>query len=64
MYRQELPELSGMLFVFEQAGQYNFWMKNTLIPLDMIWINDQNKIIDIKQATPCTADPCPTYNPQ
>lgn len=64
MYRKQLPELSGMLFVFQQPGQYNFWMKNTLIPLDMIWIDNQNKIIDIKQATPCTADPCPTYNPQ
>jgi uncharacterized protein len=64
MYRKQLPELSGMLFVFQQSGQYNFWMKNTLIPLDMIWIDAQNKIIDIKQATPCTADPCPTYNPQ
>lgn len=63
MNRQELPESSGMLFIFQQPGQYKFWMKNTLIPLDMIWINDQNKIIDIKQATPCTTDPCPTYGP-
>lgn len=64
MNRTFMPELSGMLFVFQQSGQYNFWMKNTLIPLDMIRISDQNKIIDIKEATPCTADPCPTYNPQ
>ncbi|AHB41349.1 hypothetical protein P148_SR1C00001G0558 [candidate division SR1 bacterium RAAC1_SR1_1] len=64
MYRKQLPELAGMLFVFQQSGQYNFWMKNTLIPLDMIWINQDQKIIDIQQATPCTADPCPTYNPQ
>jgi uncharacterized protein len=64
MNRTFMPELSGMLFVFQQPGQYNFWMKNTLIPLDMIWIDAQNKIVDIQQATPCTADPCPTYNPQ
>lgn len=64
MYREQLPELSGMLFIFEKPGQYNFWMKNTLISLDMIWIDNQNKIVDIKQATPCTTDPCPTYNPQ
>lgn len=59
-----MPELSGMLFVFQQSGQYNFWMKNTLIPLDMVRINDQLEIIDIKQAIPCTQDPCPSYNPQ
>lgn len=64
MYRKNMPELSGMLFVFQQSGQYNFWMKNTLIPLDMVRINDQLEIIDIKQAIPCTQDPCPSYNPQ
>lgn len=64
MYRQELPELSGMLFVFERTGVFKFWMKDTLIPLDMIWINDQNKIIDIEEAMPCTQDPCPVYGPE
>lgn len=63
MYRKQLPEWSGMLFIFEQPGQYKFWMKNTLIPLDMIWIDNQNTIIDIKQATPCVTNPCPTYGP-
>ena len=61
MDRTSLPEKSGMLFVFERTGVFKFWMKDTLIPLDMIWINDQNKIIDIQEATPCTADPCPVY---
>lgn len=63
MHREYLPEKSGMLFVFQQIGQYNFWMKNTLIPLDMIRINQDQKIIDIQQAVPCTADPCPSYIP-
>lgn len=63
MHREYLPEKSGMLFVFQQSGQYKFWMKNTLIPLDMVWIDQDQTIIDIKQAIPCTADPCTTYGP-
>lgn len=63
MHRKHLPEKSGMLFVFEQSSPYGFWMKNTLIPLDMIWIDQDQKIIDIQQAIPCTTDPCPSYKP-
>jgi uncharacterized membrane protein (UPF0127 family) len=39
MNRKSMDKNSGMLFIFEQDGVYPFWMKNTLIPLDMIWIN-------------------------
>lgn len=63
MHREHLPEKSGMLFVFQQQSPYGFWMKNTLIPLDMIWIDQDQKIIDIQQAVPCTTDPCPSYKP-
>jgi uncharacterized membrane protein (UPF0127 family) len=38
-------------------------MKNTLIPLDMIWIDKNWKIVDIKTAQPCSKDPCPSYTP-
>lgn len=42
MYRHELAENAGMLFLFTEAGQKTFWNKNTLIPLDVIWLyNDQ-----------------------
>ncbi len=64
MNRAYLPEWSGMLFVFEESGQHNFWMKNTLIPLDIIRINQDKIIIDIQQVSPCTTDPCPSYGPQ
>ena len=61
MYVQHLPENSGMLFIFDKADIYTFWMKNTLIPLDMIRINTDNKIVDIQEALPCTTDICQTY---
>jgi uncharacterized membrane protein (UPF0127 family) len=52
-----------MLFIFEEERIYPFWMKNTLIPLDMIWIDKNGKIIDIQIAEPCTQDPCRSYTP-
>jgi len=64
MYRDRLAEDRGMLFFFPQSGEYPFWMKNTLIPLDMIWIDDQRRIVHVaSNVPPCTADPCPSYPP-
>ena len=63
MNRESLDLDSGMLFIFESEGYYPFWMKNTLIPLDIIWIDNNNFIIDIKTAVPCLADPCPIISP-
>jgi hypothetical protein len=60
MFRESLQEFSGMLFPYDQKNIYTFWMKNTLIPLDIIWIAD-TKIVHIEKATPCTTDPCETY---
>ncbi len=59
MYREELEENKGMFFIFDSEGSYPFWMKNTLIPLDIIWIDSSGKIIDIREAEPCEKDPCP-----
>lgn len=67
MGRKNLPEDQGMLFVFSGEDRYAFWMKNTEIPLDMIWIDSQNKVIEVKTAQPCseetTEDVCKTYIP-
>ena len=51
MYRKHLDEMSGMLFVFEKIGEKNFWMKNTFISLDIIFINDCGKILTIYENT-------------
>jgi uncharacterized membrane protein (UPF0127 family) len=63
MHRSKLAEDAGMLFVFEEAGTHSFWMKNTLIPLDAIWITDTWHVAEVKSMVPCTLDPCPLYTP-
>ncbi len=63
MNRTHLDGDSGMLFVFPYESKWSFWMKNTLIPLDMIYVNSRLKIVDITTMQPCKADPCPDYNP-
>lgn len=65
MYRESLPSGQGMLFLFPRPGEYPFWMKNTLIPLDMIWLEPAGRIVAIRpDIQPCRADPCPTYAPE
>jgi uncharacterized membrane protein (UPF0127 family) len=62
MFRKSIPADSGMLFIFPAEATQSFWMKNTLIPLDIIFISADNKIVDIKNNfQPCAADPCPVY---
>jgi uncharacterized membrane protein (UPF0127 family) len=62
MYRDNLPDYSGMLFVFPREQAVSFWMKNTLIHLDMIFVNGGLEIIQINRETPpCPGDPCETY---
>lgn len=61
MYRRSLEKDTGMLFVFQQEEPQSFWMKNTLIPLDMLFISSDLVIVDITTMQPCSVDPCPSY---
>lgn len=61
MNRPSIPADHGMIFVFEGQSIRSFWMKNTLIPLDMVFIDQDLKVVDVQKAIPCIADPCMSY---
>ena len=65
MYRPALPPDHGMLFIFDQVMQRPFWMYRTLHPLDMVWMDENKRIVEIHEnAPPCPARDlreCPTF---
>ncbi|MBK8276026.1 MAG: DUF192 domain-containing protein [Nitrospira sp.] len=66
MYRDHLKKDHGMLFFFGQPQAWNFWMKNTKIALDLIWIDGKKRVTHIERNVPiCTKsdDSCPQYRP-
>lgn len=66
MSREKLEENKGMLFIYEKEQIRGFWMKDTLIPLDIIWLNKNQEVVFIKKnAEPCGNLICiPTISPQ
>jgi len=61
MGRDSLEENAGMLFLFQQAEPLTFWMKDTLMPLDIIFFDPQGKVIGTDSMVPCESDPCLRY---
>ena len=59
----ELPDGAGMWFVYEADHQSAFWMRNTLVPLDIAFVTADGKIAQILSMEPCEADPCRHYLP-
>ena len=57
MLRKDMPQHEGMIFVFEQASEQCFWMKNTLLPLTAAFVADNGTIVNMADMKPQTTDP-------
>ena len=66
MYRDALAKDRGMLFTFAEPQLWTFWMKNTRISLDIVWMDVKKRIVHIEHNVPTcprTDDGCPQYQP-
>jgi len=63
MFRKHLPEREGMLFIFKRPEIRRFWMRNTFVPLDIIFIDADRKIINIATMPPLTDQTCRSTRP-
>jgi uncharacterized membrane protein (UPF0127 family) len=64
MFRSRLAPRTGMLFVFPAVDRHAIWMKNCLVALDLVWLDDDKRVVAIEaEAPPCAKDPCPIYEP-
>jgi len=61
MYRKELEEGHGMLFVFTKEQILSFWMKNTLVPLDIVFFDKNKNYVSSLTMKPCKTENCPMY---
>jgi hypothetical protein len=65
MFKESLDENKGMLFVFDKSYRHGIWMKNMNISLDIIWLDENLSIIEIKEnAQPCNSNNCEIYYPE
>ena len=64
MHVPEVPDGVGMLFVFPEERRGGFWMKDTLVPLDIAFVDAAGGVVAILTMEPCAADPCPEYDPE
>lgn len=62
MFRDELPSGHGMLFIHDELAPQAYWMKNTRIPLDILYFDDHRKLVSMQlDVPPCKTEPCATY---
>jgi uncharacterized membrane protein (UPF0127 family) len=63
MFRESLCASCGMLSIFESEDYHSFWMKNTLIPMQIIHLDSNLTVLELLDAIPCTQEPCEIYPP-
>jgi uncharacterized membrane protein (UPF0127 family) len=63
MGRRQVPEGTGMVFLYPTDVAESFWMKNTLVPLSIAYVAGDGRVVSVAEMTPCPADPCPSYAP-
>lgn len=62
MHRTTMPDSQGMLFIFNQEGEQSFWMKNTILSLDIMYVNKNKEIVTIyKHTQPYSENPIPSF---
>lgn len=62
MYRRSMPDSCGMLFIFPDYEPRNFWMKNTYLPLDILFLDESKKVVTIQaNRTPFSEEQIPSY---
>ena len=64
MFITEMPKNAGMLFTFDSSDIWGFYMRNTKIPLDIIWIDEAQTVQEIVTMQPCDTQECPTHVPK
>ena len=65
MFRPHLPADRGMLLIFAEERLPNIWMMNTLVALDLVYLDSAGRVVDIvTDAQPCPGEPCPRFTPK
>ncbi len=64
MYREDIGENEGMIFVFDREGTHALWMMNVNFPLDIVWLDSDYNVVHIERdVSVCSGDVCPLYTP-
>ncbi len=64
MFREAISDNEGMVFLFRSTDFHSFWMKNCKVPLDIIWLDEDWRVVHLEEnLPPCTKDPCPSWSP-
>ncbi len=61
--RASIPDGTGMVFLFPADTQGSFWMRDTLVPLSIAFVDVDGWVVEVQEMTPCTSEPCPLYRP-